>query len=147
MGGLLHDIGKLVLGFFFPQRYREIRACLQSAPGLTFRKAEARLGDVASHDYLGQLLLLKSRVSPVLVGTVADHHVRNQPPGDLACLLHLANQLSKDLGLGYLPGEKGMYSALVLRRLGRDAEYVQALAEQLRPRVADEVELLMAHCR
>ena len=115
IGSLLHDIGKLVLGFFFWSHFEEV---LQTMHRLqcSFRAAEIELGDVANHEYLGKLLLMKSKVDKGLVDTV-DTHAAPENPSDLVCLVHLANNLSKELAMGYLPDEQPHYDPAVLAKL------------------------------
>jgi len=38
-------------------------------------------------------------------------------PSDLVCLVHLANNLSKELAMGYLPDEQPHYDPAVLAKL------------------------------
>ncbi len=147
MTSLLHDIGKIVLGFFFPLRYGEIRACMRETPGLSFRKAEAQLGDIATHDYLGRIMLLKSGVSIELVEAVGFHHSVSDTSPSLAHLIHLANELSKDIGLGYCPGERSKYSARSMRHLKLDVEELKNLREIMRDGIGQSVENMLSQCR
>ena len=55
IGSLLHDIGKLVLGFFFWEWFERVLEHVEK-DNSSFRQAEARLGDLASHEHVGQLL-------------------------------------------------------------------------------------------
>jgi len=57
IGSLLHDVGKLVLGFFFWDWMSRILAHRMDK-GCSFREAEIALGDIAGHQRLGQLMLL-----------------------------------------------------------------------------------------
>jgi len=52
IGALLHDVGKLVLGFFFWDWMDRILAHRTDKSG-SFRQAEVALGDVASHQRVG----------------------------------------------------------------------------------------------
>ena len=100
IGALLHDMGKLILGFFFWDLITHM-----DAQDCTFREAERATGDVANHELLGRLLIMKSSVGEWLVDAVGSHHTVAATPSDLVCLLHLANELSKELGFGYLEQE------------------------------------------
>ena len=55
------------------------------------------------------LLVLNAGGGPNLVKSVATHHCPENPPRPLVCLVHLANNLCKDLGLGFHPEDRGIY--------------------------------------
>ncbi|MFH1570450.1 MAG: HDOD domain-containing protein [Gemmatimonadota bacterium] len=145
IGSLLHDVGKLVLGFFFwdwLERVEHHRA----QKGVTFRQAETELGDVASHDRVGQLMLLNADMGEEVVAAVGGHHQPAEEPGDLPCLVHLANNLSKDLGLGYLPGEEGQYDGRVLAHLKLDEPGLDRLRERLAREIVEEIRTVVGQC-
>lgn len=144
MGGLLHDIGKLVLGFFFRRHFAAVLARMER-DGSTFRKAEASLGDAADHESVGRLFLLKSGVGPRLMEGVGRHHSTGAYPDGLICLIHLADNLAKELGLGYLEHDPRVYSAAVMHQLGIERRDIVALRKRLQP-VADQVRDLVDRC-
>ena len=145
IGALLHDAGKLILGFFFWEHFEELLGHMR-ANQCTFREAEKATGDVANHELLGRLLLMKSHVGERLVETVATHHTAGPQPSDLVCLVHLANELSKELGFGYLPDEPRLYAAEVLRKLGMKTSAVVSLRERLGLDLPDEIRALVDRC-
>ena len=142
---LLHDVGKLVLGFFFwdwLERVEHHRA----EKGVTFRQAEADLGDVASHEQVGQLMLLNADMGAEAVSAVGGHHEPGDEPSDLLCLVHLANNLSKDLGLGYLPGEEGVYDGGVLKHVGLSEARLSQIREALATETVEEIRTVVSQC-
>ncbi|MFH1571718.1 MAG: HDOD domain-containing protein [Gemmatimonadota bacterium] len=145
IGGLLHDCGKLVLGFFFWPHFAELLGKMDAA-GCTFREAEKELCDVANHEFLGRLLLLKSRVGEPLVQAVGTHHTTGRSPEPLTCLIHLANNLCKDAGKGYMPFEQSVYSAEVLETLGMNRDDVRRLQETLGESIVSEIDDLVDRC-
>lgn len=145
IGGLLHDIGKLVMGFFFWHHF-ELVLSRMASEDISFREAEKGFGDAANHEYLGRLLLLTSSVGENLVEAVGTHHTTGNAPGSLVCLIHLANNISKDLGLGYLREERTEYSESVLKALDLTEEDVAELKEALGPAVAREIEEIVERC-
>ena len=134
LGALLHDIGKLVLGFFFQQRFADILR-QQEVGKTSFRKAETQLGDVSSHEQIAQLFLLKAQVGREMIDAAASHHTTGNNPDGLVCLVHMADNLCKDLGMGYLAGERGRYSAAVLQALKLEKADLKELKEKLQPLV------------
>ena len=145
IGALLHDCGKLVLGFFFWDHFEEILKQMASDE-CTFREAERELCDDANHEFLGQILLLKSSVGERLVQAVATHHATTETPGPLGCLIHLASNLCKDLGKGYLAEEQTVYSAEVLRAVGMEKDDVRMLRQSLGDEMVDTIDELVDRC-
>ena len=130
IAALLHDIGKLILGFFFWSYYERLDSLVTNA-GMTFREAELRLGDTVSHQQVGQLLLMSAEMDEAIVKAVGSHHSPDALPSSLDCLLHLADNLAKDFGLGTQQGERGLYDDRVLRAVGLDAGGLDRLREGL----------------
>ena len=100
LSALLHDIGRLVLGFFFWDYFESVRDRMLNSNRISFRRAEARLGDVVNHEYLGQLLMLNAKAQPEVVDAVANHHSASGMPKPLVCLVHMADNFTKHLGMG-----------------------------------------------
>jgi len=142
---VLHDIGKLVLGFFFWDHFEEVLKKMEAA-NLPFRQAEKELGDLANHEFLGKVMLEKSQVGSKLVEAVEAHDTTGDAPTPLICLIHMADNIGTDLGLGYLPEERTAYSPAVLRVLDLDQEAVAKLVETCGQEVVKEVDDLVEQC-
>ena len=67
-------------------------------------------------------------------------------PTPLVCLVHVADNLSKDLGLGYLPDEKGIYGAVVLNTLGVTEEEIGSLKSSLGEGMVEDIKELVSRC-
>jgi HD-like signal output (HDOD) protein len=145
IAALLHDVGKLVLGFFFWDWMAKAVERMQQA-NMGFRAAEKELGDVAGHDRVGQLMLLNADMGAEAVAAVARHHDPGQNPSPLLCLVHLANNLCQDLGLGCLAADRGDYDEAVLAAVQMDKGAVNALREKLGRDVVGEIKALVAQC-
>lgn len=145
IAALLHDIGKLVLGFFFWNHFEDVLEKMVQER-IAFRQAELTLGDFANHEFLGKLLLLRSKVDGDLAAAVGAHHVLEDNPRPLVWLVHLADNLSKEIGLAYLPGAPPDYSPAVLESLRLDPQTVTELAQSLSAQVTAEVEELVKRC-
>ncbi|HCV24306.1 MAG TPA: HDOD domain-containing protein [Candidatus Latescibacteria bacterium] len=83
--GSLHDCGKLVLGFFFWDHFQEIITHMDTE-GCPFHQAEKATGDVANHELLGRLLLLKSKVGEQLVEAVVTRRDRRHRTSRVSCM-------------------------------------------------------------
>jgi|GEM_PF-299637 len=142
IGALLHDIGKLVLGIYFPVYFQKVLDEMQSGRRVVrdFHEAENELGFPGLHEDVTKLMLLKANLEPKLVEEIGAHHVRAQTFGGLASLLHLADNICKDLKLGYLENEQGKFSKKVLRDLGLRLEDIKQIGNALGDGMAQEIE-------
>ena len=145
MGALLHDIGKLVLGFFFWNHFEKIVSQMEKTSS-SFRDAETILSEPVNHEYLSGLLVLNASGSPNLVKSVSSHHYPGKVPRPLAALVHLADNLCKDLDLGYLPEDGPSYSPDALRALQLAAADVEPLKAEIAPYVTSELEDMLNRC-
>jgi len=145
IGALLHDIGKLILGFFFWPYFEQILARMLR-PETPFHWVETRLDHAVTHEYLGQLLLAQARADQALVNAVATHNNTGRHPAPLVCLIHVADNLCKDLGLGYLPHEKGNYSSSVLATLRLMEEDMDPLKRALGETIVKEIQEVTRRC-
>ena len=139
------DIGKLVLGFFFWDWFlRVVRECERRQS--SFREIESKMGDVASHERVGQLLIMNAKLGEPLAFAVGNHHRPGEHPSGLSCIIHMANNLCKDLGMGYLEGDKAVYDTGVLTHLGLSSADVAKLRAELAEDICDEVKSLVSLC-
>ena len=138
IGSLLHDIGKLVLGFFFWDWFERVLEHV-GKDKISFRQAEAKLGDLASHEHVGQLLAMYTNLGEDLSDAVGTHHGLRDKPSDLGCLIHMANNLCKDLDLGYLAGDRGKYNRQVLKTLNIGSDDVEELKNELAAETVGEI--------
>ena len=141
LGGLLHDIGKLVLGVFFWDHFSRVlgETVLKS---ISFREAERELGNAVNHEDIGKLLLLKADLGPEITEWVAIHDSAASSDS-LFCLVHLANNMCKDLGLSYPQENAAQYSPQVLGSLGLTAEDVASLRDAVGAELIAEVKELL----
>jgi HD-like signal output (HDOD) protein len=147
IAALLHDIGKLFLGsFFWPYFAAVSRRFEQEEQPSDFRRAEAHFGDIANHEHIGRLLLIKSKMPAGLIEAVATHHSGGPTPRPLVCLIHLADNLCKDLGQGYLPESRACYNPAVLRAMRLRPTDTQALLESLPPDLQNDIDEFVGRC-
>ncbi len=90
-------------------------------------------------------MLLNNDMGKDSVSAVAKHHEAGEE-ADLVRLVHVANNLSKDLGLGYFPGEDPEYDADVLKALAIDEGKLEALRDKLAAEVVDEIKAMVDQC-
>ena len=148
ISSILHDIGKMILGFFFWDHFQNV--VTQMAEGrtdlATFKEAEVEIGEAGRHERVGQMLLMKSNVRKELVEAVSSHHTVTENSSVLTALLFFVNNLTKDLGLGYLPDEKGTYPDEVLAKLEIKKEDVDKIKETFTETMVPEIRNVVELC-
>jgi putative nucleotidyltransferase with HDIG domain len=99
LAGLLHDIGRLVLAFRFPQQYAQVVAFSESTD-TPLRQAEMQvLG--TDHDRTGRMLAEAWKFPLVIQLAIGEHHAPGQAgSGDVADIVHVADALVQALDLG-----------------------------------------------
>ena len=85
-------------------------------------------------------------MGPELATAVGNHHNVGDGPDDLRCLIHIANNLCKDLGLGYLEGERGQYNKEVLDTLGLEQSNIGLIRASLADELVGEIKSMVEQC-
>lgn len=101
VGGLLHDIGKVVLDRYFSHRYSEA-AMLAGRLPCPIREAETAVFGV-DHAEVGGWLLERWRLPMSIIGSVAFHHCPGAAKPEhwaLTATVHLADVLARNAGIG-----------------------------------------------
>jgi len=145
IAALLHDVGKLILGFYFWDQFEQLLNHM-GTEDCSYRTAEMKFQDIPTHEYVGSLVMLKSNAGEELVDVVGSHHTFSTSPRPLACLVHLSNNLIKDMGRGYIPGEPAEYDPNVLRTLGLNEAKVAEIREQLEEELEDQINEIVEQC-
>ena len=147
IGAILHDIGKLILGVFFWEHFENVTRVMTAGDAtISFQEAESQLGEAAHHVQVGQMLLIKSNVSVLLVEAVKNHHQVDEDSDELTCLLYLANNLVKDLGFGYLPEETGTYPEVLLEKLKISEKELEKLKRIGERQVVSNIQNVVRFC-
>ncbi len=96
-GGLLHDIGKLILFQFFPEQLAEIARTMKQEQ-LSFFLAEKHHKFV-NHGRIGAHLAKRWQLPEILVDVVKYHHFlsKNVVDFNLNCIVHTANAIVNQL--------------------------------------------------
>lgn len=125
IGGLLHDIGKSVLGVKFPDHYATIQRATYNEQGLSLDLELESFG--FDHAMVGEALVSRWNLAPSLQAAVRWHHDPGQAPQphrELTALVALANQLALEekVGIGspaLLEGASAQ--AMEILRVGPDS--------------------------
>lgn len=132
-GGILHDIGQLVLAANFPAEYGEALAYRQQHDCFMVQAERAILG--MDHGEVGGVLAQAWHFPPALHAAVAEHH---GPASALADLIHVADALAHALGLACLADEMVMpVEPAAWQRLGLDATKLAGIPGMIEQEMED----------
>jgi len=102
LGGLMHDIGKSVMGLKFPERYGALLRNIYNSAGPDDLESELDLFGF-DHAMVGEALLHSWNLARSLENTVRWHHDPSHAPAEeqaLTAFVALGNQLALDRNVG-----------------------------------------------
>jgi putative nucleotidyltransferase with HDIG domain len=139
---LLHDVGKLVLGEFVKDEFKQIDTAVSQ--GISFEMAE-KIVLGTTHADVGARILTKWLLPPEIVNAVQFHHApeASEQPSNMLDIVHLANFISMMIGIGI--GRDGLQhqpSVEVTERLGVKSEHLEKVASQTMQWVKEFSEVL-----
>jgi HD-like signal output (HDOD) protein len=134
----------VVQGFFFQDWFERI--INNMGDKTTFSKAEGELGGAISHEWIGELVLRKSDMPSELVNAVGLHHVLGDKPEPMTALVHVADSITKELGLGLVEGESVEYNRTALQVLGMKRDDARNKSKEYADSVKEEVGRLVRDC-
>lgn len=136
IGGLLHDIGRLVLATGFPEQYaRVIAECGRDDVGLG--TAELRVLGV-DHERAGQLLAETWKFPAPIVRAIGQHHAPAAADlADIPGVVHVAN------GLVHALDPNGRMAQAAAANLGLLPEQLQAVCRETEGQFEEACRLLM----
>jgi putative nucleotidyltransferase with HDIG domain len=106
IAGLIHDIGKIVLCYFFPEEFETVFKSARSG-NILFLKAERESLDI-THDEIGAIVAKRWNLPANLQSTVRSHHCPS--PGaegyTMTAIVHVADILTRAMGTGNGGDEK-----------------------------------------
>jgi putative nucleotidyltransferase with HDIG domain len=127
---LLHDVGKLVLGDFVKDEFKQIETAVSQ--GISFEMAE-KIVLGTTHADVGARILTKWLLPPEIVNAVQFHHApeASEQVNSMLDIVHVANFISMMIGIGI--GTDGLQhepSAEVTERLGLEPSHLEKVASQ-----------------
>jgi putative nucleotidyltransferase with HDIG domain len=139
---LLHDVGKLVLGDFVKDEFKQIETAISQ--GISFEMAE-KIVLGTNHADVGARILTKWLLPPEIVNAVQFHHAPEDSEriSSMLDIVHVANFISMMIGIGI--GRDGLQhepSAEVTERLGLQPGHLEKVASQTMQWVKEFSEVL-----
>lgn len=143
-GGIIHNVGKVVLAIFVQNTFKEILDIVQTR-GISFAEAEREVMGF-DHQEVGEKILLKWNFPTVLRSIVRFYHEPQSAPAEHSlevCMVHVANAISLMAGVGV--GSDGLYHQLndfALKKIGLSGEEVEGLYSHIPETIKQIRELL-----
>ncbi len=139
IGGLLHDIGKVVLYKMFPEKYQEIMKSVYNDPELCSVDTEICLLNGFNHPAVGSLVIGKWKLSKVLNEAVENHHkLENGSEVKLendsySNVISFANLVCRKLGIGRgMPlDELNLAETKPAKSLGLNSDYIDEYTQRV----------------
>jgi len=97
IAGLLHDIGKLVIYQFYPEKFKEIIKKEIKDNLIDYKAEEEVLG--VNHNDIGGYLAEKWKFNPEIVNVIKEHHHTTSTPNLLVSVVQISNLFAKASGL------------------------------------------------
>ena len=106
IGGLLHDLGKLVLYQFYPEKFKEIILRQINNNSIDYIAEEEVLG--VNHADIGDFLAEKWKFKSTILAAIRDHHKELKSPAVNVAVTRIANLFAKAAGLCF-PWDKRVF--------------------------------------
>lgn len=143
-GGLLHDVGKIVLDVVLRRRYGEVREEVEQ--GATFQEAEQGVLGI-EHAELGARIAESWGFPAPLLAAIRHHHDPESAGEevDLCSLVHLADALAHWLGVGLgRPGLAVRFESSAVRHFGLRPDDLDRVMIELVERMEETEQSLAA---
>ncbi|UCE67825.1 MAG: HDOD domain-containing protein [Candidatus Zixiibacteriota bacterium] len=137
-GGLLHDIGKLILISHLPDEYLKIKALQEKESSMSEIDIESSVLQF-NHAHLGSYMAGKWNLPEEICDAIMNHHSKKAlPNGILAAVIHLADYLAhkNELYDGKKIERKNPFYESVWTTLGMDISSTDQMLEMLRSEYA-----------
>jgi putative nucleotidyltransferase with HDIG domain len=136
LGGLFHDIGKIIMNTMNKQQFQEVmQRCYND--GLSFADAERQVYSY-THSEVGGLVIKKWNFPDMLMNAVLNHHILEFAEDEdvyqvnLTCVVGLADMFCHKMGIGIREpdNELDLLQTVSARRLGLNEQRMALLLER-----------------
>ena len=140
MAGMVHDIGKQVLGYFFNEMFTMVANEIRTSGNSMYAVEQDVLG--ITHADIGSALASKWQLPEILSRVIGSHH---RPGGveevpDMVHLIHLADVCAKQIGFAMVEKKAEIeVSQYTLDKLGLDIEAIMAVLKEIENKARSQV--------
>ncbi len=140
-GGIIHDIGKIVLWKFFPNIYSSFM--LNPETGSHPSENEEKMSMGISHCEVGKVLAEHWRLPESLTDVIYLHHKPTiKPESDLLKIIHISDIVS-NLTMNIIQDNQNLGNDPGLEKIGYNGDKIRDLASELKPAIKEKSELVL----
>lgn len=137
MSGMVHDIGKQVLGHFFNEMFQMVTAEIKPGQSM-FQVEQDVLG--LDHQKVGEALAAKWQLPDSLVEVIGQHHAPSNESRAMTHLVHLSNICSKEANFAFAEHSPPItFSNATLELLEMEEEQLLSAIKELDPTIRKQV--------
>jgi putative nucleotidyltransferase with HDIG domain len=138
LGGLFHDIGKIIMNFMDPDKFKVVmQLCYND--GISFEAAEKQVFPY-SHEEVGALVIKKWNFPDHMMKVIMEHHrLQFEPEEDpylvnLTAVVGLANLFCHRFGIGSMTGEEeiDLAASAMAKSIGLNEETMAELLDSFK---------------
>ena len=140
MAGMVHDIGKMVFGYYFADLFKIVSNMVQNNGRSMYAIEKDILG--INHAEVGAALATPWKLPETMIKVIGEHHEPNEDANPMTVLIHAADATSRSMGFAFKePTQELIVSESALGHLGIDLPAFSTLVSQIdgdvRTQVAD----------
>lgn len=140
-GGIIHDIGKIVLWKFFPDIYSSF--ILNPETGSHPSENEEKMSMGISHCEVGKVLAEHWQLPELLTDVIYFHHKPMlKPESDLLKIIHISDIVS-NLTMNIIQEDQDLGNDPGLEKIGYNGDKIRDLARDLKPAIKEKSELVL----
>ena len=140
-GGIIHDIGKIVLWKFFPNIYTSF--LINPAIGSHQSENEEKKFMGISHCEVGKALAEHWKLPESITNVIAFHHKPMlKPESQLLKIIHISNIVS-NLNMNIIQKDQDLGNDPELEKIGFTSDMIRSYANDLEPVIKEKLKLVM----
>ena len=140
MAGMVHDIGKQVLGFFFNEMFQMVGEEIRGKASTMLDIEMDVLG--LTHADVGQALASKWKLPDILSQVIGMHHkpALADSSVEMVRLIYIADICARQVGFSFVEkSQQHTLDARVLEAIGMDSDQLNAIFKELEPMLRTQV--------
>ncbi|MDA0709262.1 MAG: HDOD domain-containing protein, partial [bacterium] len=137
MAGMVHDIGKQVLGHFFNEMFQMVIQEMK-AGGSMFEVEQEVLG--LDHQKVGEALSAKWQLPESLVEVIGQHHTPSPNSRDMTHLIHVSDVFSKKTSFAFCErAPEIVFAPATLQKIEIEEDALLEIAKELESKIRSQV--------